>query len=70
MKKRNEKVIPIKHGGPHRNVEAFANLENGTVQRRPWSMGPTNEFTGDTLIRVFPKGNSYGEEYERIFGHP
>jgi hypothetical protein len=68
-----DKVIPIKYGGPHANVEAYANRETSQVEEKSWDENPSNEFCragagkGD---RQRP-GNrkAYDETYVRVFGH-
>lgn len=69
----NDKVIPIRHGGPHdAGVEAHANLVTGEVEEGSWNDGPSNEFyqRGDAAkIQTLPATNAYRRNYERIFGH-
>ena len=65
-----DKVIPIKYGGPHDNVEAHANLETGKVEKGPWGSGPSNGFnaTSEKIISR-PSDDEYRANYKRIFGH-
>ena len=70
VKPRKEKCIPIKHGGPQANVEAYANLEDGTVEDVSWNEGPSDKFYGATgTITSRPYSGRAGDNYDRIFGH-
>ena len=62
-----DKCIPIKHGGPNANVEAYADLEHGTVEECPWDKGPSDKFYGDTgHIQSRPYTEQGGQNYDRI----
>ncbi len=65
-----DKIIPIKYGGPHSNVEAHANLDTGKVEETSWKDGPSNTFNhNQTRIVSQPVNKNYTDNYKRIFGH-
>ena len=66
----SDKVIPIKYGGPHDNVEAHANTETGEVEAGAWKDGPSNTFHhNQSRVVSLPSSKAYRDNYERIFGH-
>ena len=65
-----DKIIPIKYGGPHDNVEAHANLDTGKVEKTSWKDGPSNTFNhNQTRVVSLPTTEDYRKGWERIFGH-
>lgn len=69
---KTNKVIPIKHGSPYDNTEAFANLETGEVEHSTWDEGPSNNFnstfSGGRIVSG-PPSKAYEANYARIFKH-
>lgn len=68
--KSEDKCVPIKHGGPYENEEAFANKETGEVEDVSWSKGPSDKFYGDTgHIQSRPLTEQGRKNWDRINWH-
>ena len=62
-----DKCIPIRHGSPNANEEAYANLETGKVEDISWNKGPSDKFYGETgHIMSRPYSEQARRNYDKI----